>query len=83
MVLTFEVSFCLASCGYKRCCALEEVKEKERDGKASGFLSIPADHITSWADESENLEPGDVEPWSAPSSPSGRREVRIRSPESR
>eukprot|EP00913_Durusdinium_trenchii_P016141 g15170.t1 len=43
-----------------------------------GDLSIPADHITSWADESENLEPGDVEPWSAPSSPSGRREVRIR-----
>jgi len=43
-----------------------------------GDLAIPADHITSWADESESLEPGDVEPWSARSSPSGRREVRIR-----
>ncbi|CAJ1385213.1 unnamed protein product [Effrenium voratum] len=43
-----------------------------------GSLSLPTDHITSWADESESLEPGDVEPWSAPVSPSGRREVRIR-----
>lgn len=58
-----------------------DLKDKDlvaNQGLCQGDLSIPADHITSWADESENLEPGDVEPWSAPSSPSGRREVRIR-----
>lgn len=57
-----------------------KAERKEQPGLfgVPGDLSIPADHITSWADESESLEPGDVEPWSAPSSPSGRREVRIR-----
>ncbi|CAE7535278.1 SCN10A [Symbiodinium sp. CCMP2592] len=57
--------------------AAEAAAEDAAREQRTGALSMPSDHITSWADESENLETGTADPWSAPES-DGRREVRLR-----
>ncbi|CAE7244448.1 SCN10A [Symbiodinium pilosum] len=52
-------------------------EDSNREPRGAGALSMPSDHITSWADESESLEPGAGDPWSTGES-DGRREVRLR-----